>query len=155
RDWGVERMNPEQVPLALRFARGFSDQDAFEAHGRGYLSHVLAQLDEGRLYPLFFYDAVRLQQDLEESAKHGRPFVADPGMIVVPEITLDAMNQAVEQLSREGFFDHLTPLTEDDLACGNPYQWPPQRSQARSETTAQSGKRGKGVRSGKTLRSST
>jgi len=147
-------MNPEQVPATLRFAREFSDQDAFEARGRGYLSHVLAQLGEGRLYPLFFYDAVRLQQDLEESAKYGRPFVADPGMIVVPEITLDAMKQAVEQLSRESFFDHLTPVTEADLATANPYQWPPQRRQARPEKLARSGKRGKPVRSGKTVKDS-
>src|SRR5947207_3716361 len=124
-------MKPEQITPILRFAREFSDQDAFEAQSRGYLSHVLVQLGEGRLYPLFFYDAVRLQQDLDESAKHGRPFVADPGMIVVQEVSLDAMKHAVEQLSREGFFDHLTPLTEDDVASGNPYQWPPQPRQAR------------------------
>ena len=120
-------MNPDQTTPKLRFAREFSDQDAFEAQSRGYLSHVLVELGENCLYPLFFYDAVRLQQDLEERARLGHAFVADPGMIVLPEITRDAMRHAVEQLSREGFFDSLTPLTEDDLVSGNPYQWPPQR----------------------------
>jgi hypothetical protein len=110
---------------------------------------------EGRLYPLFFYDAIRLQQDLEESSKHGRPFVAEPGMIVLREITLDAMKRAVEQLGREGFFDHLTPLNEDDLGTADPYQWPPQRRQDRSGTTARSGNRGKSARSGKAVRNRT
>jgi hypothetical protein len=148
-------MNPEQATPTLRFLREFSDQEAFEAQGRGYLSHVLVQLGEGRLYPLFFYDAIRLQQDLEESAKHGRPFVADPGMIVLPEITLDAMKQAVEQLSGEGFFDHLTPLTEDDLVAADAFAWPPQRRQVKSGTTARSRKSSKNVRSGKTVRNQT
>jgi hypothetical protein len=111
----------------LRFAREFSDRDAFEAQSRGYLSHVFVELDGSRLYALFFYDAVRLQQDLEESVKHGRPFIADPGMIVVPDVTLETLRQVVNQLSSEGFFDHLTPFTEDDLASGDPYQWPPVR----------------------------
>jgi hypothetical protein len=139
RSW--KPMNPEQTTPTLRFARELSDQDVFESQSRGYLSHVLVQLGKDRLYPLFFYDAVRLQQDLEESARHGRPFVADPGMIIVQEVTLDAMKHAVEQLSREGFFDHLTPLTEADLASGNPYQWPPQRHQARSGKSVKSAKR--------------
>jgi hypothetical protein len=47
-------------------------------------------------------------------------------MIVVEEITPEAMNQAVEQLSHEGFFDHLTAITQNDLASGDPYRWPPQ-----------------------------
>jgi hypothetical protein len=145
-------MKPEQAAPSLRFLREFSDQEAFEAQGRGYLSHVLVQLGEGRLYPLFFYDAIRLQQDLEESAKHGRPFIADPGMIVLQEITLDAMKQAVEQLNGEGFFDHLAPLTEDDLVAANTYSWPPQRRQVESGTTTSPRRSGKNVRSGKTVR---
>ena len=108
-------MTIEPVTPRLTFAREFSEKDAFEAQSRGYLSHVMVELDEGRLYPLFFYNVVRLQQDLEESIKHGRPFVADPGMIVVEEITREAMQHAVDQLSREGFFDHLIAMTQDDL----------------------------------------
>jgi hypothetical protein len=89
------------------------------------LSHVLVELAGGRLYPLFFYDPVRLQQDLEESVKHGRPFIADPGMNVVPDITLETLRYVVDQLNREGYFDSLTPVTEANLAAGDPYQWLP------------------------------
>jgi hypothetical protein len=121
-------MTREEGFPRLRFAREFSEQDAVEAHDRGYLSHVFVELERGRLYPLFFYDAVRLQQDLEEMAKRGRPFIADPGMIVVQDITPEAIRQIVHQLSREGFFDSLVPFAEDDLSSGNPYDWPPRRS---------------------------
>jgi hypothetical protein len=139
-------MNSNRITPTLRFTREFSDQELFEAQSRGYLSHVMARLGENRLYPLFFYDPVRLQQDLEESSKQGRLFVADPGMIVVPEITLEVIKEAVEQLCREGFFDHLVPLTEDDLSSGDPYQWPPQRRQDPPAKTAKVGRRsGKSV----------
>jgi hypothetical protein len=117
------------VAPKLRFVGGFSDKDAFDAQGAGYLSHVMVEFGDGRLYPVFFYDIVRLQQDLEENVKLGRPFIADPGMIVVEEVTPEAMKHAVEQLSREGFFDHLTAITEDEMASEDPYRWPPQLPQ--------------------------
>jgi hypothetical protein len=141
-------MITEHVTPKLRFVGEFSEKVAFEAQGRGYLSHVMVELDGGRLYPIFFYDVVRLQQDLEESAKHGRPFIADPGMIVVEEITPESMKHAVEQLGGERFFDHLTAMTQDDIASGSPYEWPPQLRRKESPRKRESrGKRtrGKGV----------
>jgi hypothetical protein len=123
----------------LRFAREFTEQDAFEAQSRGYLSHVLADFGGGRLFPLFFYDVERLKQDLEENARHGHAFIADPGMIIVVEITLEAMEQAIDQASREGFFDHLSEITADDLAS-NGYQWPPTRARRANGPVVESNK---------------
>jgi hypothetical protein len=117
-------MSDRSLPT-LRFARQFTDLDELEARNRGYLSHVLADLGDGRLFPLFFYDPVRLRQDLEERAKHNNAFIADPGMVVVQEISLKVMQQVIEQLHEEGFFDHIVPVTEVELASSNPYQWPP------------------------------
>ena len=104
----------------------------------------MAEFADGRLYPIFFYDIVRLQQDLEENVKQGRIFVADPCMIVVDEITPEAMKQAVEQLGREGFFDRLTAITQADLASGDPYRWPPQIAEKRTTKTGKS--RGKATK---------
>jgi hypothetical protein len=74
---------------------------------------------------VFFYDPTRLQQDLVEGVRQGRPFVADPGMIVVPEITPAAMSDAVDGLVGEGFFDRLVPVREEDLSAGDLHRWPP------------------------------
>lgn len=145
-------MVTEHATPKLRFSREYSDKDAFEAKSRGYLSHVMVELEEGRIYPVFFYDVVRLQQDLERSVEQGRPFIADPGMIVVGEITPEAMQFAVEQLGREGYFDHLTAMTEDDVASGNPYQWPPQlhrKGRPKSRRNQGRGPRPKQVGTGK------
>ena len=109
----------------LVFALGFSEQTIFEAQSRGYLSHVMVELDGHRFFAVFFYDPIRLQQDLQESAKHDRPFVADPGMIVLPELTLDAMQSAVQSLSQEGYFDPLVELSPEQLERTNSPHWPP------------------------------
>src|SRR5947209_2988672 len=116
---------PEHRAANLRFVDGLSDREAFEARSRGYLSHVFVATADGRLYPVLFYDAVRLQQDLEDEAKHGRPFIADPGMIVLQEVTLEAMQQAVERLANEDVFDYLTPMAEEELRSEELHDWPP------------------------------
>lgn len=118
-------MSIVSTAFRLVFAREFSEHDALEARDRGYLSHVLVEIDGQHLYPVVFYDPVRLQQDLETSAKHGRAFVADPGMIVLPEITLESMHDAVRQLCQEGLFDFMAPLAPGSLNNGECYSWPP------------------------------
>src|SRR5882724_7100193 len=102
-------MSEPSTATKLRFACDLSEQDFVEARTRGYLSHVFVEIMGQRCYPVFFYDAVRLQQDLQESGKHGRPFVADPGMIVLPEITVEAMETVVERLYQEGYFEYFVP----------------------------------------------
>ena len=118
-------MSTTSLTIKLVFAREFSERAAFEARDRGYLSHVVVEINGQNLYPVVFYDPIRLQQDLEESARHGRPFVADPGMIVVSDITMDAMQEAVQRLYQEGYFNYLVPVNRDSLINGDPYSWPP------------------------------
>ena len=76
---------------------------------RGYVSGVSIETAPGIHYSVFFYDPVRLGQDLEAEARLGRPWVAEPGMIVLPEVTERAMAQAVESLHSAGYFGHLLP----------------------------------------------
>lgn len=94
---------------ALTFATAMDERDRYEAEARGYLSHAKVVFPDGRTYPVVFYDTVRLTQDLEHEVAEGGACVADPGMIVVPSVTLEHMESAVRQLSGIGFFDALTP----------------------------------------------
>jgi hypothetical protein len=91
----------------LIFEGGFDDLDAFNAQVAGYRGAVVVELNDGSRYPVVFYDAVRLQQDLEEEAKQGEPFVAEPGMIVLVEVTLENMKKAVARLQKQGYFCRL------------------------------------------------
>ncbi len=94
----------------LRFLCGFDDRDADEALARGYRSHVFAVLENGDAFPVSFYDPVRLTQDLQSSIDCGIPYVAEAGLIVIPEITLANMQQAVTRLYKEGFFEAFKPV---------------------------------------------
>ena len=88
----------------------------------------MAEMPDGLLVPLIFYDPVRLQQDLIENAKLGNPYIGEPGIIVIPEITLEAMKTAVQGLYDDGYFSHFVPFYEKDLISSDPYQWPPSTS---------------------------
>jgi hypothetical protein len=111
----------------LVFARDFEPSDEDEARDRGYLSHVLVETDGEQLFPVTFYDAVRLAQDLEENANAGTPMVAEPGMIVLQTITREAMESAARILCEQGYFSHVRPITRAELAASDPYEWPPRR----------------------------
>jgi hypothetical protein len=94
----------------IHFHPSFDDRAELEMTDRGYLSHVEVELDDGSRYPVFFYDPIRLRQDLEEMSAHGVPVIAEPGMIVVPNVTKETIRIAIERLIEEGYFEHLRPL---------------------------------------------
>ncbi len=89
----------------LVFKYPFDEAAAYDAEARGYLAYASVELSDGTRYPVVFYDPVRLQQDLEVEVGEGRAFIAEPGLIIVPEVTLARMQAAVEHLSRIGFFE--------------------------------------------------
>jgi hypothetical protein len=62
----------------LFFTNELSEQEAFEARSRGYLSHALVELESGQLFPVLFYDEIRLSQDLEEMAQTRRGLYSGP-----------------------------------------------------------------------------
>jgi len=94
----------------LIFKYGFDEYDQADVRNRGYLEHVQVLLKDTHLYSVTFYAPVRLGQELEDKGKFGDKFIAEPGMIVIPEITLDNMQAAINKLEKRGFFNHLVSL---------------------------------------------
>ncbi len=97
--------------VIVLFHEDFDEQAAFEMPSRGYLSHSVVQLADGSRYPVFFIDPVRLGQELEDRREAGQPYFAEVNLIVLPEVTVEAIQKAVEALAAEGYFQHLKPLT--------------------------------------------
>jgi hypothetical protein len=89
------------------FPDGYDARREFETSERGYLSQVVVQVEGGKRYRLFFYDPVRMQQDLEEQVKLGRGYLAEPNLILLPDVTTDNIKKAVAGLWQDGFFQHL------------------------------------------------
>jgi hypothetical protein len=88
----------------LVFEGGFDERDEHEAKLRGYRSHVWAELSDGSRHRLTFYDPTRLEQTLADEERDGRPFFAEPGLIVLREVTRSAMENAARVLAEEGYF---------------------------------------------------
>jgi hypothetical protein len=96
--------------ITIHFPADFDERAEWEAASKGYLGGVVVELEGGERYPAYFYDPVRLGQDLEADAGCGRPYAAEPGLIVVPEVTPAAIRAAVVGLARDGYFRHLRPI---------------------------------------------
>ena len=88
------------------FPDGFDERAAFEAPSKGWLS-AQVEMQDGRSYSVYFTDLARLQQDLDENGQLGKPYLAEPGLIVLPEVTVEAVQETVRALCAQGFFDHL------------------------------------------------
>jgi hypothetical protein len=97
-------VNKTGIPK-IHFDCPFDDRVAYEAKARGYLGGVQVEFPDGKRHPVYFYDPVRLAQDLEEETKQGRPFIAEKGMVVLNDITLENMTESVGWLAEHGFFN--------------------------------------------------
>jgi hypothetical protein len=56
---------------------------------------------------LYFSDLIRLQHDVDEAVNSERPCFAEPGLIILPEVTVQAIQEAVQSLWKQGFFASL------------------------------------------------
>jgi hypothetical protein len=56
---------------------------------------------------LYFSDLIRLQHDVDEAVNSERPCFAEPGLIILPEVTVQAIQEAVQFLWKQGFFASL------------------------------------------------
>lgn len=99
----------DQPPLELILPDGFGERDECEAPFKGWL---IAQVEVGLgvRYAVNFYDPVRLRQDLEAQARWGKPYLTEPGLMVLPEVTVDAAREAVRLAWEDGAFESWKPL---------------------------------------------
>ncbi len=100
----------------LVFSGLFDEREEAECQARGYRSHVWAELPTGERYALTFYDAVRLAQDLEVETAAGNPYIAEPGLIVLDQVTRENMEGAIHRMAEGGFFESMRPEREIEKA---------------------------------------
>lgn len=96
----------------LHLPEYFDERAEYETPSKGYLNHVEVELENGNRFRVVFIDPTRLQQDLEDDAKAGRPYFAEAGMIVLPEVTVEKARAVIKYLVEDGFFESLKPCSE-------------------------------------------
>ena len=101
---------PEQNPVELSFTCDFDERTEWETPQKGWFDQVLVHLPNGDTVHVGFWDPVRLSQDLERTLKAGGRCIGEPGIIIVPEVTVENMKAAVQELYDTGYFDRLRSL---------------------------------------------
>jgi hypothetical protein len=101
---------------------GFDEQALFELPFKGWLS-AYVESEEGCRYPVYFSDPVRLQQDLEDEVQLGKPYFTMPGLIILPEVTIEAIEEAVQLLWEQGFFAYLKAEQREASNLQREYQF--------------------------------
>jgi hypothetical protein len=84
------------------FPNWYDERGEWEAKEKGWLQGVEVRFTDGDVQSLFFYDPVRLAQDLESETAQGRPLLSISGLVVIPEVTRDAILKAVKTLADTG-----------------------------------------------------
>lgn len=77
---------------------------------KGYLTGALAECPDGRRYPVSFYQACVLEQDLAYWKLNGKGWLGEIGLIVIDQVNRSAMESALAGLWKQGWFNHLKPL---------------------------------------------
>jgi hypothetical protein len=108
-------MNVQLSTCRVHFPTDYDDRGEWEVERKGWLQGVQVELPNGSTYPLFFYDPVRLAQDFEAESTEGRCVLAEPGLVVISEVTRPNIVRAVEELCQRGYFNHLRPLIAAEL----------------------------------------
>jgi hypothetical protein len=99
-------MAEKEMPR-LMFTEEWDEYAADLAEMKGWCGIGVVELPDGRRIPVDFYHPARLASDLESRLKEGKVYVAEPHMIVIPEVTREYMEKAVQQLYESGYFKRL------------------------------------------------
>jgi len=86
-----------------------------ESEQRGYFGPAIVELPNNGRVRVCFYDPIRLSQDLKTVQESGEVCIAEPGLIVIPSVTLEYMQRAVQQLYRQGYFEALRKDTREKV----------------------------------------
>jgi hypothetical protein len=103
-------MATSTAPFTIHFPEWFSERVEYEMEAKGFLQEVTVELEDGKRFQLYIYDPVRLAQDLTAYVGCGQHYVAEPNLVVIPRVTVLAIQSAVAEMIRDRVFDDLKPL---------------------------------------------
>lgn len=95
------------ITATLFFSIELDDRAVWEIELKGWFEGASAKLSTGRDIPLSFWDPIRLQQEVTAAFASGKHCFTEPMLVILPSVTPQNMKQAIEELSKQGFFDRL------------------------------------------------
>jgi hypothetical protein len=89
---------------------------------RGYASNVIVEIGDGQRFALSFFDYRTIRPELEAEERLGHPFFSQPAMVVLPEVTVQSIELAVDIAYRHRYFERLEPLSPKQAAAAKKQQ---------------------------------
>jgi hypothetical protein len=80
----------------------YFDGDAGEIQAKGYFADLTVIVGDRRLRPTIM-TLRRVAEESDIEFAEGRPCYFEPNVVIVPEVTRDRINAAIDELSRSGF----------------------------------------------------
>lgn len=112
--------------VQLVFPFGFTAEDEESAGEKGTWHLVVVEVPGLGYFPVHFVDAGAYANLISGALVNSRrPCFADPGLIVVPEVSREHMDRAASHLATTDYFDRRRPCSLDDLATWVDLQQPP------------------------------
>ncbi len=90
--------------MQILYPIDWDERDNFEQPAKGWLEGVVVTLDDNTKHELSFYDLVRFKQEFEHSVSLGKTSYIVKGLIIVPSVTKENIEFAIEQAIKEGYF---------------------------------------------------
>src|SRR4051812_22137387 len=81
----------------ITFPEGFDERAEAEMQLKGWII-VYVEIEPDRKVELYVSDMVRLKQDIEDALRNGEPCFTQPGLVVVPEVTVPNIKRALDFL---------------------------------------------------------
>lgn len=86
----------------LVLSSDWSERDALEVRSKGWFqANVL--LPDNRQVTVSFFDPARLTQEIGDALSNGQAYFAEINLVVVPEVTLEAINDALVSMSKSDY----------------------------------------------------
>ena len=95
-----------------------NDPELWDANARGYCSHVMVRFNNGQTFRLDFHEPIRLHQEIGGDVVQQKEVWAQPELIILPEITLGGIVQAVLFLESKNYFAKRVPDKGEDKFFG-------------------------------------
>jgi hypothetical protein len=100
-----------EIPM-LTFPLGFNERDEWEMERKGFV-YAFLEYKDGRKYSVMFIDPVRLRQDIQDTLQSGSSYYFERNMVVLPDVTMNEIQNIIPDLIRNGFLLNREPESND------------------------------------------
>lgn len=98
-------MSNQPFPKLILY-EGFGEREEWEMTKKGWFPAVV-EVESGKRYEIRFYDPVRLLQEYTDTIRDGVPCFIEFNVIIVPEVTIDAVRKSVQYLWEQKYFNFI------------------------------------------------